>query len=374
MKKIIAVIAILTLSIGVFYSCGKKEDGVVKIGVIMSQTGPLAEPGKNALQGIITAIEQYNSKNDRKIELIIEDAKSDPKEGVTAMNKLVSNKDIKIIIGDIMSSSFLACAPIAEKNKIVFISPGASNPSVRDAGDYIFRDYLSDDFDGKVMASYIYKNLDKENVALINVNNDYGVGVEKVFLENFKLLGGNISLHERYQQGQSDFRNIILKIKETKPDVLYIVGNPSENGNLVKQLKELNVSIPITGNLSFESKEFIEIAKGTFNEIIFSAPYFDIKSDKSEVNSFVQSYIAKYKIEPDIAASLGYDVGKIIIWALKESDYDLNKIKDNLYKLKDFDGITGKTTFDSMGDVIKDVYIKSIEGNGNIKELELYQP
>ena len=338
----------------------------------MPLTGPVSEPGKNALYGIKLAQEEYNKLNKPKINLIIEDSKSQPKDGISAINKLIFQDKVKVVIGDIMSSVFLACAPIAQQNKVVMISPGASNPSVREEGDYIFRIYLSDDYDGRIMANYIIKVLEKRKVAIATVSNDYGLGVEKVFIENFTTLGGHISLQERFPQDNINFRNTILKIKNANPEIIYFVGNPKENGYFVKQSRELNLNIPITGNLSFENNEFINIAISAFDSIIFSAPYFDINSEKEHVESFVKSFNEAYKRNPDIAAGLGYDVLNILLFALKKSEFDISSLKDDLLLIRNFVGVTGKTSFDNKGDVIKDVYIKTVYGDGVIKTLELY--
>ena len=374
--KTIKLLSIILITAFLFTSCeqcsNKRDEGVIKIGVILPLTGPVAEPGNNALNGIKVAVEQFNRKNARKIVLIIEDSKSNSKDGVSAINKLIEVDKTKIIIGDIMSSVFLACAPIAEKNKVVLISPGASNPKVRDAGDYIFRDYLSDDFDGQVMANYLFKSLNKKNVCIIAVNNDYGIGVENTFTSNFVALGGEVSLRVKYEQGQIDFKSILIKIRNAKPEVLYIVGNPVGNGNIVKQMKEMNISIPITGNLSFENEEFIKVAKGSFDSIIFSAPYFDLKVDNDLVKSFVKDYLFMIKKEPDIAASLGYDVTQILIVTIQNSKFDLSNVKDKLYRIKNFRGVTGNTSINSKGDVLKDVYIKKISGNGDIYIVKLF--
>jgi len=353
-------------------SCGKKGEERIKIGVIMPLTGPVAEPGNLALDGIRLAVDDFNSSNTKHIELIIEDSKSNPTDGVSAMNKLVSADNIKIVIGDIMSSVFLAISPIAERNKIVAISPGASNPKVRDAGDYIFRDYTSDNFDGYAMANYLYKKLGKRFVAVINVNDDYGVGVKTVFIDYFKKMGGNIIINENYPKGETNFRNLIIKLKNKNIDALYVVGNPTENGYMIKQLKELNIKIPITGNLSFENNDFLKIAKGAFDSVIYSTPYFDINSNKSYVQKFVKLYQEKFNREPDIAVGLGYDVANILIKVLNENNYDISKVKDGLYMIKNYEGVTGNTTFDNKGDVEKDIEIKKIYGNGSIETLEVY--
>lgn len=348
------------------------NDKVIKIGVIMPLTGPVAEPGTNALQGIEISVAKFNAEQKHQIQLIVEDSKSNPKDGVSAINKLITVDKVKIVIGDIMSSVVLATAPIAERNKVVLISPGASSPDVRNAGDYIFRIYSSDDYDGQVMAEYIFNKLRKTKAAIVVINNDYGIGVKNTFVKNFNAMRGEVVLSEFYAQGQTDFRNIILKIKNSNPESLYIVGNPTENGNLVKQLKELNVNIPLTGNISFEHESFLTVAKNTFDSVIFSAPYLNIDSDKEFVKSFVTTYKKKFDKKPDVAASLGYDSAQIIITVLVESDFNVAQVKENLYKVKNFDGITGNMSFDSNGDVLKDIYIKRIGGDGNIENIELF--
>lgn len=374
-KLIFGFIALLIIVGGYFVWKSNQpvnqKDVVIRIGVIMPLTGPVAEPGNNALKGIKLAIENYNLENEIKIMLIVEDSKSDPKVGVSAMNKLVFNDNCKIIIGDIMSSVFLACAPIAEKNKVVFFSPGASAPAVRDAGDYIFRNYLSDDFDGKAMANFILKEDSQKNIGIISINNDYGVGINKVFEKEMSKLGGNLVFNEQYNQGTTDFNALISKIKRKNFDAIYLVCNPPEAPYLVKKLNEQSVKTKLYGNLSFENNEFINNAQGSFDEIIFSAPYFNLNDTINVTQRFNNTYQSTYKTKPDVAAALGYDVALIIIESLKKSNFKMDGLKDELYKTN-FVGVTGKTTFDEEGDVVKDIQIKKIISDGTISELKLY--
>ncbi len=372
-KKSGVIIVFILILISVIALTYYNNNSEIKIGVILPLTGPVAEPGNNALTGIQLAINNYNnSNNTKKIKLLIENSKSNPKDGVSAINKLIFTDHCKVIIGDIMSSVFLACAPIAEKNKVVMISPGASNPKVSTAGEYIFRDYLSDNFDGKVMSNYLFQDKNINNVAVLSVNNDYGLGVKNTFVNDFKKLGGNIVFNEDYKQGENNFRSILTKLKNKKFDAIYIISNPTENGYIVKQMKELNIKTKIFGNLSFENNEFIKIAKGSFDYIEFSAPYFNLKEKNPVVQDFYKSYFNTYNKKPDVAAALGYDVALILIKVLKKTNYNISQLKDALYKIKDFNGVTGKTTFDSNGDVLKDIYIKKIDSLGNISIINKY--
>ena len=73
----------------------------------------------------------------------------------------------------------LAEAPLAEKYKVVLISPTCSNPAIKNSGDYVFRIWPSDAYQGKVLAEYSFKDLQKSKVAILYINNDYGNGIKE---------------------------------------------------------------------------------------------------------------------------------------------------------------------------------------------------
>lgn len=370
-QKLFLIIALIFLFIT---GCNNSSNNIV-IGVIMPQTGTLSEPGKNMLEGIELALLKYNSScvdTNYKIKLIIEDSKSNSKDGVSALNKLIYQDKVKIVIGDMSSDVFLAGAPIAERNKIVMISPGASNPFIRDAGDYIFRDYLSDEFDGKIMANYLYSRIEKKRASLIYINGDYGIGVINAFEKEYYNLGGSVVYKESFLPGTTDFKSMAIKIKEANPDVIYLVGNPAENGYFVKQIRSYQINVPITGNLAFENNAFISVAKGAFDSILYSTAAYDIGSKLPEVQSFVNDYMRQYDKMPNLEAGLGYDVMNILIYCLQQTGFHTELVKDELYKIKNFVGVTGNTTFDEYGDVMKDIYIKKMMGDGTINIVESF--
>ena len=347
---------------------------IVKIGVVMPQTGFLASPGKNVIKGIKLYVDEFNNThNDLNIELVIEDSKSDPKTGVTALNKLINIDKVKIVIGDLGSPIFLAMAPVAEKNKVILISPGASNPKVREAGDYIFRIYTSDEFDGKVMANYLIKDKQVDKCAVLFFTNDYGVGLKDAFIKEFKNNNGKIQLSESFSDKTLDFKNIIQKLKENNISNIYFIGSPKQDAYFLKQVKEMGYNCNLFGNLGFEDKEFISIAKGSFEKVIYSAPYF-IATDTTNIKvvKFVSNFQKKYNEMPDLTSALGYDVANILGYVLVKVGFDVNKVKDELYKVKNFNGVTGNTSFDKKGDVIKDILIKKIDGSGNISVIKVY--
>ena len=366
MKKIKYIRNMLIVLISIIFflifitSCQKSQKGIVKVGVILPLTGPVAEPGTKVLNGIRLAIDRYNQISGNKIKLIIEDSRSDPKSGVSAAQKLIHVDDVKIILGDLMSSVAMAIAPLAQKNKVILFAPGASNPKFPDIGNYIFRNWASDDFDGRVLADYIYEN--KFHIgAIVYVNNEYGLGLAKAFQARFYELGGSVDIFESYAQGNTDFRPIVAKIKGMQEvQFIYLPGQPIENGYFVKQLREGAVDLPLFANLSVESPEFAKIVGKLALGIVFTSPAYNPISRVTSDKTFQDLYQEAYGSPPDVVAGHGYDAGNILIAALKISNYNLSHLRDSLASIHDFPGVTGNTTFLTNGDVKKDIFVKKL--------------
>jgi len=372
MKKkhyiVISIIVVFVLaSIFILFPL-KKASEVIKIGAILPLTGENAKYGESAKNSIDLAIEEINSGkgiNGKKISVIFEDSKGNTKEGVNAIKKLIIANKVSSIIGAMASSITLAIAPIAEESEVVLLSPASSAPEITHAGDYIFRNCYSDIYEGSKMANYIYNETVYRKVSIIHINNDYGMGLREAFREEFKRLGGKVVSIETYDFGATDFRTQIGKLMLSRPDAIYIVGY-GEMGRLLIQTKELGCEIPFFSCIMFEDPDIIEISGEISEGIIYTFPSFDTDSKKNVVEDFVNSYKSKYNERPDGFAANTYDALKILSLAIKKGGDKGYKIKEALYTIKDYPGVTGKTSFDINGDVVKPIGIKTVE-NGKFK-------
>ena len=335
-------------------SCSKKEE-TIKIGTVLPLTGSAAVWGQNAKKGIELAFDELQKSNEAfagKIEVIFEDSKSDPIEAVSAIKKLIDINKIQVVIGDIASSNVLAMAPIAEKSKVVLLSPGASNPQISSAGEYIFRNWQSDALEAKVDAQFAFKTLKYRKMAILYVNNAYGVGLESVFVEEFTKLGGAITISEQFKQESTDMRSQLNKIRSMKPDAIYLPGYPPEMAIILKQSKELGIAFPMLSVQAFDDPQIVEIAKEAAEGVIFSIP-MPPDTTNTIVRTFIASYRTKFKQEPGVCSNTGYDAFRIVIWALQEKARTGEQIREEFLKLKDFPGAAGLTTFDENGDVVR---------------------
>ena len=362
--KILKTLSILiVIAIVVFGCVNNKKEEVIKIGVILPLSGDVAVYGKSLQNGLDLALGKYMKENPlkMKVKLIYEDSKADPKIAVSSMQKLTTVDKCNIVLGGFSSSEVLSIAPIAEKNKVVLISPTASSPNVTNAGDYIFRITPSDNFDGEIMARFAYKELNLRNVALIFSNNDYGLGISKVFVSKFISLGGKISVQKSFESGVNDFKPQLTSIKEAKPDGIYIIA-AGEIGIILKQKSEINLINTKTFTVGLaENPKTIEIAGNAANYVYYSYPAFQVNSDNATIKNFVADYKSKFSKEPDVLVAYGYDLMNITLSVLENNFESSDKIKNALYRIKNFSGITGQTSFDKNGDVTKSAGIKVIK-------------
>lgn len=358
------LIVVLGLLIVFPLGCSKKTSKEVRIGVILPLTGSAAVWGENAKMGIEIALDEINSSGGikgKKIRLIYEDSQSLPSNAVSALQKLISTDKVSVVIGDITSSSVLAMAPIAEKKHVVLLSPGASNPDISKAGDYIFRNWQSDALEGSVDAHFAYEKLGYHKAATLCVNNAYGTGLKDVFEDVFQKLGGKIVISESFQQGETDMRSQIKKVAEANPDLIYMPGYPPEMAIVLRQAKEMGIKIQFLSVQAFDDPKILEIAGRAAEGVIFSVPKPPDISNPV-VSNFIKKYKERFNKEPGVCSDTGYDALKIVCWAISQAtEVSGPAIQVQLLKLKDFPGAAGATTFDSNGDVVRDFIFKRIE-------------
>jgi len=364
MKRTLSWILIISLIISIgIPGCGKNEKEI-KIGAILPLTGDVAVWGNNTKEGIDLAVEKINNSggiNESKVEIIYEDSKALPSEGVSAIRKLITVDKVSSIIDNSVSSITLAMAPIAENNNVVILATGATAPEISEAGEYIFRIWNSDAEEGTVMADYAYDKLGLRNVAILYVNNDYGKGLNDVFNKEFLERGGKILTSQMFEQSEKDFRTQLTKIKENNPDAVYLVGYPREVPQCLKQMKELRLNVKVLSTVAFEDPHILEIAKDAAEEVIYPYPITPIEEDTA-LQVFLTGYLNKYNKEPGITCDVGYDAVNMIALAIELSGSSKGEdIQKGLMMIKNYHGASGVIEFDKNGDVHKPIGMKTVK-------------
>lgn len=338
----------------------------ITIGAILPLTGEGAAYGEAAKRGMDLAVEQVNSDggiDGRTIRIIYEDSQGEPKSGIAAFQKLVSVDRVSVVLGDLLSSVTLSIAPIANRRKVVLLSPASSSPKLTDAGKYVFRNCPSDVYEGTVMADYAYNTLGYTRVAILRINNEYGVGIGGVFSRSFTEKGGTILVEESYAADATDFRTQITKIASQNPEAVYLLGY-KQMGYILRQATELGFKTQFLSTVTFEDPEILKLAGTAAEGVIYSASKFSPDSEDAVIQRFANAYESKYQSEPNIFAGLSYDALRILAVAMRDGGTESSKIRAALHRIKNYPGVAGETTIDSNGDAVLTPVLKTVR-NGD---------
>lgn len=364
MKNILLALGAL----GLFTTaCTKKNNSnEIILGSYSSNTGATASFGTLQRDGISMAIEEINAAggiNGKKIKHINYDNKSDNEETLAVVNRLISQDNVVAVIGEATSGKSKIGAQVAQQNKVVMLSPSATNPEVTKVGNYIFRACFIDPFQGYVMSKFASENLKAKKAAILrDIKSDYSVGLSDVFAVEFKKMGGEIVTDISYQEGDIDFKSQLTAIKAKNPDVIFVPGYYNEIALLAKQLKDLGMKQILLGGDGWSSPELYKIAKDAMNGHYFSNHYTTESSDP-KTTEFVKKFKAKYNQDADVMAALGYDAVYMMAEAMKKSpEVTRENIREHLAQMKDFYGVTGKMSMSEGRDAIKSAVVVKIEG------------
>jgi branched-chain amino acid transport system substrate-binding protein len=369
----LALIATALLASG-FAGCkggGKTAGDVIKIGVFEPMTGANAAGGAMEVEGIRLANELNSTLTvagkTYKVELVVADNKSDKVEAANAVQRLIDQDKVQVILGSWGSSLAMAGGEVAKEAGIPCIGLSCTNPLVTAGNEFYFRVCFIDPFQGTVMANYAFNDLKAKTAVIVQeVSNDYSVGLAKFFVDNFKKLTGNdgaILATVNYNTGDQEFSAQLTTIGSLKPDVIFAPGNYTESALVMKQARELGITVPIIGGDTWETPEFIDVGKERVEGAVFSTFFASEYAGTPEAKTFLDEYRKRYNKEPAAVSALGYDGYLVALDAIKRAgSIEPKKIRDAIAVTSGFVGATGIVTLDANGDATKSAYIKAVEG------------
>lgn len=380
MKKIkIRLIAGLVLSSVTLAACSSPANNettasgeTIKLAVAGPQTGDNAEYGIGFANAAALMAKEWNDKggiDGKTIEIVKFDDKNSPEEGVSVANKIASEKDIPAVIGHFSSGVCMAAAPTYEQNKIIEISPSASHPDYSGMGDYIFRNNTVIHSEAKASVDIAVNDFGKSKIGVISIKTDWGVSTSTIVKEIVESEFPNASVvaHEEVIEGSDDYRPAISKLHEAGAEVVITVGMYNLVAPVATQYKEVNPEIKIVGFSNAYSQQLLELGGDAIEGVAFPVIFFS-QSDDAKVTEFVEAYKAEYGSEPSALTAQAYDsVGIFLEAAAKAGIEDREALKNEIAAIS-YDGVTGLTEFDDIGDVQKS-FTKVIVSNGVFERL-----
>ncbi len=360
----------------------------ITVGLVMELTGPAGEYGQAGAKSVEMAFRDFNDAggvNGCKVVADTRDSQSQGNVAVDQATQLVNIKKVPVIIGGIISSvSIPILTSVTAPAGVVQVSPASSSPTLTELGrtgktnGVFFRTITSDALQGTAAAKYaIDQGLKK--IAIINVNNDFGVNMVREFETAYKKLGGTITSTTPYNEKQSSYASEASAAMAGDPEALYLVSTPVDGATIARAWVSGGGPAKFLLNDGMNSKDFIESVGAQYLENAYGTSSGTSPTASTEYfNSNYEAFSGG--ISPSApAADRSYDAGAIVALAIaKAGKSDAAAIKaampevvaeggtpihagkgefaKALQLIKDgkpvkYEGVIGPVSFDQYGDI-----------------------
>jgi branched-chain amino acid transport system substrate-binding protein len=270
----------------------------VKVGVIQPLSGSVAASGNYIRMGAEIGRDWINAKGGvlgRKVELLIEDNKSDPKEAATAAEKLIVRDKVPVIVGAWGSSMTLAAMPKLEEYGVPMVVETSSAATITKRGNpWVFRISPPSEMEALGLEKYM-KDLGIKQADFLAVNTDWGRGAVGAFGDLLKRSGAQVGTAEFMEQAATDMNAQITKVKAGGADTLFLTTSVEQITLVLKQAQEQRLvrRVITTGGSSSPSqliKQAGAAAEGTYH-ILFFLPWFpEAMPDGKLAKAFVDEW------------------------------------------------------------------------------------
>jgi branched-chain amino acid transport system substrate-binding protein len=375
-------VAVIALSVAGCAAPGAGGGDTIKIGLQAPLTGSYAAEGQWAKQSVEVAAQMINDKGGvlgKKIEIVVVDDASTPKDSALAAQKLIS-QGVRQVIASYGSSVTAPAADLYDSNKVVSVGYGCT--AVRLTMDkqrpHFFRTCGRDDTQSEFFAQFAVETLGAKTIAIMHDNQDYGKGVADdgmKFLKPYVDAGKvQVVYFDAITPGESDYSAVVSQIKALNPDVWWFTGYYSEAALLLKQGRESGVTSTFVGNNTTATPEFEKIAGPSIiaGSIHLNEPMPQFLSFP-ESKAFLDAYKAKHNELPgSIWAVYAADALNALVAGIeKAGDTDPDKVTAAMRAMADASGITGPILFTDRGDRKDIPYYAYVYNDQGV--LELYK-
>jgi len=356
------------LAIGLLGASGlaMAQDNVFKIGLILPMTGQQASTGRQ----IEAAAKLWMAQNGdtvagKKVQLIVKDDTSLPDMTRRLAQELVVNEKVNVLAGFGITPSALAVAPMATQSKTPLVVMAAATSSITEASPYVVRTSFTLPQASVALADWAPKNGIKNVVTLVT---DYGPGLdaEKFFKSRFEFNGGKVPEALRVPLRNPDFAPFLQKVRDLKPDALFVFVPSGAGAAVMKQFAErgmdkAGIKLIGTGDVTDDDQlnDMGDVALGVVTSHHYSA-YHPSPANKKFVAEFQK---ANKGLRPNFMAVGGYDGMRVIYEALKKTggkgggDALLAAMKGQI-----FESPRGPVFIDAQTrDVVHNIYLRKVE-------------
>lgn len=364
LQKYFLLLSILSFSVFTI-TCTSEQSIIIGFsGPLQGKYSDLGVQGRNGAQFAVEEINADGGIAGRMLKMISEDDSGESQTPVQADLKLIEAGAVAII-GHMTSSRTIAALPQAEKKGIILVSPTTSTPKLSGKNDNFFRLVSTSADHAKAIAEYGVKRLNIKNTVIMGDidNRAYVVPFVDAFTEQFSALSGtilsNIEFSSRsLKTTESIVGNLSLKGLES----ILIVASAQDSAKLIQEIRRINPRVQIFIAPWAYTKELVELGGPSVNGVITAMDYSDDIATPKFL-SFKNRFKNRFGQDPNFAAFFAYEAVLTLTKALETTEGRTEGLKEALREINNLDGVIGKISLDSYGDVNRPYFILTIKNS-----------
>lgn len=329
-------------------------DSPIKIGALFSVSGPasfLGEPERNTAEMMVNEINKTGGIKGRKLELIVYDTQADATKAVQAVNKLIKDDKVAVIIGPSTTGDTMAVIPVVEKAGIPLVSCAAGVKITDPVKKWIFKTAQND----ALAVLKIFEHMKRQKIskiAILTVSDGFGSSGREQLVMHAKDFGISIISDETYGPKDTDMTVQLTKIRGSKAQAIVCWGTNPGPAVVARNVKQLGIKLPLYMSHGVSSKKFIELAGDAAEGIILPSGRVVVADQlsnkdpqKKALMNYVENYRKHYKVEGDHFGGHAYDALMLVKGAIGRGGETPAAIRDQLEKTEKFAGIGGTFNF-----------------------------
>ncbi|UCG08890.1 MAG: penicillin-binding protein activator [Desulfobacterales bacterium] len=385
------------------------------LGCLLPLSGPYQTFGLRALKGIELAMDQFSLLGDKQsVNIIVKDTAADPDKTLQALQEL-NEEQVAAIIGPIVTAQVAAQEAQAKGIPIITIT---QKDNITSIGENVFRNFITPQMQVHALADYAVNSLGLSRFAILYPDENYGDTFMNLFWDQLIELGGRVVGVEAYNPEHTDFADPIKKLvglyyqipEDLKPeieallkekeenqtnlqatrdqpsdkqegeekqaseqdeepqpivdfDAIFIPDAPKKAGLIIPQLAYYDVKdVLLLGTNLWHSNSLIKMAEQYVQGAVMPDAFF-VESDSPQVRDFVEKFEETYQEKPGFIEAVMYDSAMLLLNILNKPHIRFrSELREELFNLVEYQGVTGATRFDENGDAQKKLYLLTIKG------------
>ncbi len=358
---------------------GVAQQGPVTIVGLDELSGVGATSGTYLDNGVKLAVKEINAAGGilgRKIEYTSFDTQTSP-QIAKALAQKAADMNAYVVIGPVFSGSVIVSMSETKRAEIPnFVAAEAVNIT-QQGNPYVFRTSLTQSVAMPKLARYIKDNVKAKTMAVVWVNNDFGKGGRDAMVAALDALGIKTGADISTDPGQIDFSSVVLKVKQSGADAVFVYLNEEESARCLRELRKQAYDKPIIGETNLASQKVIELAGDAANGIVVHVGLTP-DAPQPEIKAYDAKFQKEYKFKSEHNAMKGYSA----MYVIKAITERIGKFDSKLFAktlhgatilAKDYPGVLLDVKYDNNGDLDRQSFMVKVV-NGKQEVIETLPP